>query len=261
VGRQQGVKGPEKNSKQVFLDHMFQQVLFKKKRPGRTSRIEGLMSVKWQSQIRYLGLLGLFLFISTAFAAEDKAFTESVVIFNTICAKCHEAQCSGRLSFDESFEKSTSHILRYYGQASGKQWLQKELFDILNYMKERCAYYPMQTPVPLKRVWGDDILDRFTTLMERNYFIPVGNFFPGHYRIDLELEKDVKVTAHLISEEFEWLIEDCYQSSDRQIRISFLIEEQGDYYFRMYPREPVRINRLAIISQENDIRQNPEPRM
>jgi hypothetical protein len=82
--------------------------------------------------------------------------------------------------------------------------------------------------------------------MESNYFIPVGNLTPGPYRIEIELEKDVKVTAHLISEEFEWVLEECYQSSDRRISIPFLIEEPGDYYFRMYPGKPVRIIRLAI---------------
>ena len=175
-----------------------------------------------------------------------------MVIFNTVCAKCHEAECSGRLSFDEAFEKSTSHILRHYRQASGKQWLQKELFDILNYMKGRCAYYPMQTPVPLKRVWEGVILDKFTTLMEKNYFIPIGKLEPGNYRIEIELEKDVKVTAHLISEQFEWVLEDCYQSSDRRINIPFLIDEPGDYYFRMYPRKPAKIIRFAItVGQES----------
>lgn len=144
-------------------------------------------------------LVGFLLLISPSFAVEDKVFTESVVIFNTICAKCHEAQCSGRLSFDEAFETSANHILRYYAQVSEKRWLQKELFDILNYMKGKCAYYPMQVTVPLTRDWGSEILDRFTTLTERNYFIPVGKFTPGHYRIELELYKDVKVTAHLIS--------------------------------------------------------------
>ena len=207
--------------------------------------------MKCQSITGIFGLVGLLLLISSSFAVEDKAFTESVVIFNTICAKCHEAQCSGRLSFDETFEASANHILRYYAQASEKRWLQKELFDILNYMKGKCAYYPMQVTVPLTRDWGSEILDRFTTLMERNYFIPVGNFTPGHYRIELELDKDVKVTAHLISEEFEMVVEDCYLPSDRRISIPFLIEEPGNYYFRMYPREPVRITRLAIIPLEN----------
>ena len=207
--------------------------------------------MKCQSITGIFGLVGLLLLISPSFAEEDKAFTESVVIFNTICAKCHEAQCSGRLSFDEAFETSANHILRYYAQASEKRWLQKELFDILNYMKRKCAYYPMQVTVPLTRDWGSEILDRFTTLMERNYFIPVGNFTPGHYRIELELDKDVKVTAHLISEEFEMVVEDCYLPSDRRISIPFLIEEPGNYYFRMYPREPVSITRLAIIPLEN----------
>ena len=233
----------------------------RKNRPRRTSRSERLEKVKCHPVIWCFSLLGLFLHLFPAFALEDKAFTESVVIFNTICAKCHEAQCSGRLSFSEAFEASNSHILRYYGPAAGKQWLQKELFDILNYMKGRCAYYPIQAPIPLKRDWGSEILDKFTTLMERNYFIPVGNFIPGLYYIELELEKDVKVTAHLISEEFEMVVDDCYLSSDRRISIPFLIEEPGDYYFRMYPREPVRIIRLAIPPQESEAQQNIEPRM
>jgi len=112
----------------------------------------------------------------------------------------------------------------------------------------------MQVTVPLTRDWSSEILDKFTTLMERNYFIPVGNFTPGHYRIELELDKDVKVTAHLISGEFEIVVEDCYLSSERRISIPFLIEEPGNYYFRMYPREPVWISRLAIIPLENKSR-------
>lgn len=181
-------------------------------------------------------------------SAADEAFTESVVIFNTICAKCHEAQCSGRLSFDDALAASTGHILRHYGEASGKQWLQKELFDILNYMKERCSYYPMNTPIPLKRVWGSDILEKLSTLLEKNYFIPVGNFTPGSYRIELELEQDARITAHLISEEFDMVVEECYESSNRRISVPFVIEKPGIHYFRIYPRKPVRITHLSIIT-------------
>jgi len=209
--------------------------------------------MKSQSVIGVLGLLVIFLLLPSAFATEDRAFTESVVIFNTICAKCHEAQCSGRLSFDDAFEASSSHILRHYGEASGKQWLQKELFDILNYMKEKCAYYPMQTHVPLKKDWGKAILDRFSTLMEKNYFVPVGNFSPGSYRMKLELGRDTKVTVQLISEDFEMVVEDCFLSGNGKIDIPFSIEEKGYYYFRMYPREPVQILLLSISPIENDV--------
>ena len=180
-----------------------------------------------------------------AFSA-DKAFTESVVIFNTICAKCHEAQCSGRLSFDDAMSASTGHILRHYNEASGKQWLQKELFEILSYMKKKCAYYPMSIPVPLKRVWSSDILDKLSTLLEKNYFIPIGNFTAGSYRIELELEEDVRVNAQLITEDFDNIVEDCFESSKRRITIPFVIESPGIHYFRIYPRKPVRITQLSI---------------
>ncbi|RLJ18147.1 hypothetical protein DJ030_12165 [bacterium endosymbiont of Escarpia laminata] len=216
--------------------------------------------MKWQSVIRSFGFLGLLMFLPPVFSAEGEAFTESVVIFNTICAKCHEAQCSGRLSFDEAFEKSSSHVLRHYGQASGKQWLQKELFDILNYMKGKCAYYPTQTLIPSKRVWNRAILDKFTTLMERNYFIPVGHFTPGRYRIELELERDAKVITHLISGEFEMALEDCFLSTDRRVNIPVRIEEPGDYYFRMYPKTPVRILRFSILPNASKVQQDLKTR-
>lgn len=199
---------------------------------------------------RFFLVVVLLLPLSQVAFSADKAFTESVVIFNTICAKCHEAQCSGRLSFDDAMSASTNHILRHYNEASGKQWLQKELFEILSYMKEKCAYYPMSIPVPLKRVWSSDILDKMSTLVKKNYFIPIGNFTAGSYRIELELEKDARVNAHLITEEFDSIIEDCFESSMRRITIPFVIESPGIHYFRIYPRKPIRITRLSITALE-----------
>jgi len=193
-----------------------------------------------------LWVISFLLIPHHAFAAEDEPFRESVIIFNTICAKCHEAQCSGRLSFGDAYEASASHIIRHYGNASEKKWLQKELFSILNHMKENCAYYPMSAPVPAKRIWNSEILEKMTTLLERNYFIPVGPFTPGDYNLELKLAKDVKLTAHLVSETFEMVVEDCYQSSNQQLVIPFTIEEAGNYYVRVYPRKPVQITRLAI---------------
>jgi hypothetical protein len=204
----------------------------------------GMDGLKHLSRILVISLL----FAESILAAEDEAFTESVVIFNTICAKCHEAECSGRLSFDEAFEASSAHIVRHYGEASGKKWLQKELFILLNHMKEKCAYYTMQVPVPPQRVWSGEILEKLTTLLERNYFIPIGPFSPGRYSLELTLAKDEKVTVHLIAETFDMLVEDCYLSSDKRIVIPFSIEESGNYYLRVYPRKPVQITQLAIFT-------------
>ena len=194
----------------------------------------------------FLCAFSLLLIPYDAFPAEDEPFRESVIIFNTICAKCHEAQCSGRLSFGDAYEASTNHIIRHYGKASEKKWLQKELFSILNHMKEKCAYYPMPVPVPPKRIWNSEILEKMTTLLERNYFIPIGPFTPGRYNLELKLAKDAKVTVHLVSETFDMVVEDCYQSSKQRLVIPFSIEESGNYYVRVYPRKPVQITKLAI---------------
>jgi len=191
-------------------------------------------------------VFSLLLIPYDAFSVEDEPFRESVVIFNTICAKCHEAQCSGRVSFGDVYEASTSHIIRYYSKASEKKWLQKELFSILNHMKEKCAYYPMSIPIPSKKIWNSEILEKMTTLLERNYFIPIGSFLPGMYRLELSLAKDEKITVHLVSETFEIIIEDCFLSSEKQISIPFSIEDKGNYYVRVYPRKPVQITQLAI---------------
>ena len=207
----------------------------------------GMDGLKHLSCILVISLL----FAESILAAEDEAFIESVVIFNTICAKCHEAECSGRLSFDEAFEASSTHIIRHYGEASGKKWLQKELFVLLNHMKEKCAYYPMQVPIPPKRVWGGEILEKMTTLLEKNYFIPIGTFSPGQYNLEIVLEKDEKITVHLVAETFDMLVEDCYFSSDKKVVIPFSIEESGNYYLRVYPRKPVKITRLAIFTLES----------
>ncbi|MCW9013168.1 MAG: hypothetical protein OQL06_05235 [Gammaproteobacteria bacterium] len=196
-------------------------------------------------------ILILLLISSQAFPTENKPFQESVIIFNTICAKCHEAQCSGRASFGDAYEASIEHIVRHYNQASEKKWLQKELFSILNHMKEKCAYYPMSAPVPPQRIWNSEILGKMSTLVEKNYFVPVGPLLPGTYRLELSLAKDEKVTVHFVSEIFDTVIEDCFLASEKQIVIPITIEDAGKYYVRVYPRNPVQITRLAIITVDS----------
>ena len=196
--------------------------------------------------ISYLSLVSP----STLLAVEDgEALTKSVVIFNTVCAKCHEGECSGRLSFHMPYEESANHIVRHYSEASGKVLLQKQLYLNLSYMKEKCAYYPMQVTVPKQLVWNSEILDTLKTKQEKNYFIPVGNLIPDEYKLVMTLKADTKVTAHIVSEEFDMVIEDCYLSKDRQVVIPFKIDSNGQYYVRLYPQEPISISQLIITNK------------
>ncbi len=194
--------------------------------------------------------LVILLFTGQVVAVQDKPFTRSVVIFNTVCAKCHEAECSGRLSFNEAFEAASSHIIRHYAEASGNKPLQKELFTILNYMKGKCAYYPMSFSVPADRIWNSDMLEPMATPGNENYFISVGSFPQGAYQLELTLAENAKVTVHLISDTFDMVVEDCYASSGKRIVVPFEIEDAGQYYLRIYPRKPVQVLRLAIIKKD-----------
>jgi uncharacterized protein (UPF0262 family) len=115
-------------------------------------------------------------------------------------------------------------------------------------MKEKCAYYPMSVPIPPQWIWNSEILEKMTTLLEKNYFIPIGPFSPGMYRLELSLAKDEKVTVHLVSETFDIIVEDCFLSSEKRIAIPFSIEETGNYYVRVYPSKPVQITQLAIFT-------------
>ena len=94
-----------------------------------------------------------------------------------------------------------------------------------------------------------EILEKLTTFREKNYFIPIGGFIPGTYQLSLTLKENVKVTVHIMSEEFDMVAEDCYQSKDRQIDIPFTIDDSSHYYIRLYPREPVSMTRLVITNK------------
>ena len=200
----------------------------------------------------------LLLLPCVALPSENEPFRESVVIFNTICAKCHEAQCSGRVSFGDAYEITSNHIIRHYNLASGKIWLQKELFSILNHMKKKCAYYPMSVPLPPKRIWNTEILEKMTILLERKYFIPIGPFSLGSYNLELNLARDEEITVHLVSETFDMIVEDSYLSSGKKIAVPFSIEESGNYYVRIYPRKPVQITRLVVSTEHPITPQTPD---
>jgi hypothetical protein len=64
----------------------------------------------------------------------------------TTCARCHEGECSGRLSFDLGVEATTDHLIRN-ARPLTKDSIRK-LFKMLEYMKRECAYPPLNVPIP-----------------------------------------------------------------------------------------------------------------
>ena len=81
-------------------------------------------------------------------SAQSRAATEGVIL-RVFLAKNdidprHGVHPQGYRQRDgHPLDASVNHIVRYYNKASGRKWLQRELFVILNHMKDKCAYYPM----------------------------------------------------------------------------------------------------------------------
>lgn len=181
-----------------------------------------------------------------AAAEPPSVSTRAIVVFNTVCARCHEGECSGRLSFDESFARSRGHMARHYPPAEQQEPLRRGLFTALAYMKDHCAYYPMPSKVPPGRTWNRDQLESLSTGDDSAWFVPAGRLAPGRYRLQLDLAADRLVTVQLTNERFETAIENCYDSHAGQLRIPFTIDDAGNYYVRLYVRRPVTLTRLAI---------------
>ena len=119
-------------------------------------------------------LLGLF-WPLTAQAADIPLAT--VVRFNTLCATCHEGECSGRLSFDLGIQASENHIRRHAGDVGQNVW--RDLARLLAHMKQACAYYPMAVDIPENRHWGPEALAALHNAKENAWFIPLGHLPAG----------------------------------------------------------------------------------
>ena len=112
--------------------------------------------------IQYTILLATVIISPSFVFATDTIQIESVIIFNTSCARCHEGQCSGRLTFHFPKRAAYQHISRFGGELSIETIGQ--LFELLRYMKEECSFYPFSLTLIKDRIWDSDILAKFHSL-------------------------------------------------------------------------------------------------
>lgn len=122
-----------------------------------------------------------------------------VVRFNTVCARCHEGECSGRLSFQAGAPGAAGHIRRYLGTATEREV--EAMFGLLKYMKEHCSQYPL-APNAAGR-WGAQELAAWRNPVEGGYFVPLGALPPGERRLRLVLDADAPCSARVTDSRFE----------------------------------------------------------
>lgn len=197
---------------------------------------------------RRLGLLSLMLWSQLA-PAVDRVSLESAVIFNTSCARCHEGECSQRLSFRLPEDAADSHVRRYGGELS--KGSVRQLAELLRYMKEDCGFYPFPHAMIRDRVWDSDRLDTLRSPSGQAYFLPLGFLQPGLYRLLFKgIDDGCGLTVEVIDSDFDFVDHEGLRDEGGVQVIVLGIEKASAYFLRIYAQQPISIPRLEIVIGE-----------
>jgi hypothetical protein len=173
-------------------------------------------------------LLLVLFWLPPAQAAEIPLAT--VVRFNTLCATCHEGECSGRLSFDLGIQASENHIRRHAGDVDQSVW--RDLARLLAHTKQACAYYPMAVGIPEGRHWNQERLAELHNAKENAWFIPLGHLPAGRYRATQGMSGQMEGIAQIVSASFDIADFPLPCADSGQIAFFFVVDRSSVHYLR-----------------------------
>jgi hypothetical protein len=179
-------------------------------------------------QLRAIGVAVVGLAYAQIGAAEVSRAT--VVKFNTVCTRCHEGECSGRLSFSSGVAAARSHVRRYLPSSSSLEV--EELFAILKYTKELCTYYPLPDAIPANGVWDVEALRQWRSPDGDSYFIPLGRMSQGTYHLGLRFNGNAEASVRITNENFDVLLEE-QQCKDQAFDLTLPVAAETFYYLHL----------------------------
>lgn len=188
---------------------------------------------------RFLAALALLLTASSHAAEPIPA--ASVVRFNTVCANCHEGQCSGRLTFHTGAKEASGHMQRYLGSITDGE--AENLFGLLRHTKEQCAHYPLASPISLDRALTTRELSAWRNPREGGYYLPLGQLPKGEYRLRIDLSTASNGKLKITDNRFEPLVEENLCPQQNALEFRFKVEE-GPHYLTI--NAPVVIETLHL---------------
>lgn len=200
------------------------------KRPGLRP---GLFPPSWRGLDLNLtpirrGLLAIAIAaLAGAQAGAAEVSRATAVKFNTVCARCHEGECSGRLSFSSGIAATRGHMQRHLPAVSSVEM--EELFAILKYTKEHCAHYPLPDAVPAHGVWDAEALQQWHGPGRDSYFIPLGPMRRGNYRLSLRFDGKTEVSLRITDEKFEVLLDE-QPCKDHAFDLTLPVAAEAFYY-------------------------------
>jgi len=193
---------------------------------------------------KYLWLAILFITFPLHLSSAQKVEKSSIktsVIFNTLCAKCHEGECSGRLSFTMGAKAASNHIKRYAGDANISKGETEEFFSLLNYMKTECTLW-----MPDNGKWEPENLSHFALPSSKGYFIPLGVLKEGKYHLEIKLKDDIHFRVEVLSDHFEHYLDISACPDGKKETFQFTINKSVNTFLRIQSRIPLQITDLNI---------------
>jgi len=172
---------------------------------------------------------------------EGRVSVKSSVIFNTLCAKCHEGECSGRLSFDTESEKTSNHIKRYVDNVNLTKRETGEFVTLLNHMKTACSIL-----MPVEGKWEVINLSDFSLPSQKGYFIPLGLLKSGDYRIYFTAKEETHLRVEILSSDFEHFLDQRILSDGKEQILSFSVAENSNTFIRIQSRNNFHILALKL---------------
>ena len=189
----------------------------------------------------------LFLLFFTVLYAEKNCTIsiKTAVKFNTVCAKCHEGECSGRLSFSSGIKAASSHICRYTDISSDDE--AKEFFTILEHMKIKCSIYFPDSKLKKRKNWSKKDILCYSIPSKKSYFIPLGRLKEDSYSLKIKTENFKPYKIEIISENFEIALDRYISSSSREKVMAYTVTDIDTYYLRITGQK--RLDIAAIESK------------
>ena len=174
-------------------------------------------------------------------ANAELAPAHSVVRFNTVCANCHEGECSGRLSFHHGPEAARGHMQRYLGPISDEDV--RFLFAVLRHTKEACGQYPVSAGVPVGEAWTAAELEPWHNPQEGAYFVPLGEVEGGRYRLQMVFAEPAQARLRITDGRFEEVAETSL-CADKPAELEVELPA-GSYYLTLHCPQPLQTLKLS----------------
>lgn len=170
------------------------------------------------------------------------------VVFNTRCSRCHEAECSGRLSFGGLPEGFADNHIRQFAGPLPKGVL-RELQQMLEYTKRHCTVAAPRLPVPSDRRWDAPTLARLGLRDRAGYFVPLGILDPGEWRLTLTAAAAAEARAEVIGSDFGRAFDNVvYLQGSTASTLYFRVDCRQAHYLRIATTRSVDLLEAVLVT-------------